>query len=547
MNFLTILDSKLNTLTEKYGLDITDKKLVSQRGIDSILKRTNDESFTVQEAVSFCLQNYVAMITDAISYDRISGDSNVTSQVFKCSYQDRPIMVMKYSRKLSNNIDTLREFTIAKRYLNPLRVLTPNFVFAYGIQRPQNPKGHYKAFYEYVNGVPLRSEVKKMQPKNLIGILLQVCFSLQIAQEACLFTHYDLHDDNIMLVKKPFKHVYKYGNGYCELECDYEVKIIDYGYSFVSGCGFCSKTSDVFGVKRLTHVEIYSDMFSTGFDICKLIGYLYKYITSHSLQRRFKELEWMWKKYIPKSFLESTKTAIKQRFALPYESEMNYLRPGSLINNLAENNRELCNLKNYDSDPIPEHAYVYPPEIYLWKIHPVKISDYYNYVRKNSSFNAIYKFITDKMYNWFAKFTPEYINSDNEKAICEKLNIQPLKFDYSLSKEADSDDYLIGYLNDLLLAAAKFQNKTGKTNSKEIEKIYSPCIKKLRARFMEIASHYKHNWRNLQQMRMLYRPVVMFTNDDDDDDSSEYGYSVSEAEYLKILTTSEKKDKKISS
>lgn len=71
---------------------------------------------------------------------------------------------------------------------------------------------------------------------NLKNILIMLMISLQHAQDILDFTHYDLHLNNVLIVKlnATYKFEYQYGNQVYEIILDYFPFIIDYGRSHVN-------------------------------------------------------------------------------------------------------------------------------------------------------------------------------------------------------------------------------------------------------------------------------------------------------------------------
>lgn len=102
--------------------------------------------------------------------------------------------------------------------------------------------------YEYIstesgNPMTLNSYIERLSNSNektevysnLMNIVIMLMISLQHAQDRAKFTHYDLHLDNILVVKlnASYKFKYGYGNQIYEIMLDHFPFIIDYGRSHI--------------------------------------------------------------------------------------------------------------------------------------------------------------------------------------------------------------------------------------------------------------------------------------------------------------------------
>lgn len=97
------------------------------------------------------------------------------------------------------------EYRVGFHSINYLRSIIPNFYFIYGIYQPKTPS--VKLLVEYVKGVTFYAYLKEIIGKEMddlliwefLSLMIQIMLSLHIAQEHLLFTHYDLHCNNIMI------------------------------------------------------------------------------------------------------------------------------------------------------------------------------------------------------------------------------------------------------------------------------------------------------------------------------------------------------------
>lgn len=144
------------------------------------------------------------------------------------------------------------EAFVGVRYLNQLRGYIPNFMYTYGMHSCSTPlkdgTGRYSfcgddgrtentmvMYAEFItNGYPLREY--DGDEESLILILIQIFGALQAAWDLCKFTHNDLHDENILIIKydKPVvvnNHLHKYGYLGPVIYTQYIPVIIDYGFA----------------------------------------------------------------------------------------------------------------------------------------------------------------------------------------------------------------------------------------------------------------------------------------------------------------------------
>jgi len=156
--------------------------------------------------------------------------------------------------KITSNKNSYREYYIAYTELNKLRYLVPNFMMTYGqfkclkpsvneskiqLQQMCKPKGNYVNYtlYERISGITLETYLNSDDYSHLefVNIFIQILFALEISQQQCGFTHFDLHHDNIVLRKSDSINQSIFINGleYVYKTGQYIPVIIDYGHSCV--------------------------------------------------------------------------------------------------------------------------------------------------------------------------------------------------------------------------------------------------------------------------------------------------------------------------
>lgn len=131
------------------------------------------------------------------------GNKNVSADLMLVSFLGFPV-VLKSAKNVGTFTDILHEYVIGTYALNRLRLLLPNYMYTYAMYNDPR-KGNVIAL-EWMQGRNLEIYVKTLineefsQEKMMtfLQIFIQIVLALEIGQEVCLFTHFDLHARNIM-------------------------------------------------------------------------------------------------------------------------------------------------------------------------------------------------------------------------------------------------------------------------------------------------------------------------------------------------------------
>ena len=165
-------------------------------------------------------------------------------------------VIIKTSQQLDDKSDILREYYIGITEINKLRYFVPNFVYTFGLFGcpPLKMTGHVKVdlnkicdpktgdiftkfiVYEKVNGETFRKLHDKITKEDFLNIFYQLLIALEVAQRKIGFTHFDLHLENVMLIKlkEPFEYSVIIGDSIYKIKATkYLAMIIDYGHSVV--------------------------------------------------------------------------------------------------------------------------------------------------------------------------------------------------------------------------------------------------------------------------------------------------------------------------
>lgn len=178
---------------------------------------------------------------------------------------------MKFLKKICQNCREYpaiyNEYFLTMYGLNFLRLKIPTFNFSYSFHK-RNKLISVKQ--EFTEGESLEMFLTHCSMDDFYSVFLQVVISLEIAQKELLFTHYDLHLENILIepIDKPFSmqvlhKEYTFSK--------YKIKIIDFGFSCV-----CVSPTDIFSncSAHSLFQNGYFPFFTPGTDLFRFIGSL---------------------------------------------------------------------------------------------------------------------------------------------------------------------------------------------------------------------------------------------------------------------------------
>lgn len=221
----------------------------------------------------------------AVGYALSGGLKDITNDVF----------VLKAPRNPIDKDELKHECSVAFYGTNQLR---PHFAYVYGmiVCAPPfidsstkdvmawcetNKSAVAYAVYENISpAVSFQDYCKKCSAYDFMMYYLQVLMALKLAVNTCGFTHYDLHNENVLLRKvseEPFYLPYKWGTDKIYLKSNgYVSTIIDYGMSHIQLRD--NQTGEIrhFGKAGETSWEavgIYRDRANPICDVYKLLGF----------------------------------------------------------------------------------------------------------------------------------------------------------------------------------------------------------------------------------------------------------------------------------
>jgi serine/threonine protein kinase len=222
----------------------------------------------------------------------LSGVANTSGDVVQITFLHIPI-VLKFARSIVSFPDILHEYIVGIYAINRLRALIPNYMYTYAMYNDYASKGNVIAL-EWVDGKNLEEYMSSLlvQPYNpplmesFLQVFIQIVLALEIGQEVCLFTHFDLHAKNIVcrnVERIPFMEFVVLDSLYVLENVENIPTIIDFGHSTV----YCKNvkraakpnvTFDGFVGKGFAGSFSDHGMFPyyiPGFDLYRLISYLW--------------------------------------------------------------------------------------------------------------------------------------------------------------------------------------------------------------------------------------------------------------------------------
>lgn len=146
------------------------------------------------------------------------------------SYMDRRIPIGGSTNELN---DVIRGLTVSELKISEKKGYSKKFHLVYEYINDTKNNWESITLNEYINEM-YKTRVPKME-EDLINIIIILMLSLQIAQNEYSFTHYDLHMNNIMLMRLSKERTYTFdvnGTTY-NITTDIVPHIIDYGKSYV--------------------------------------------------------------------------------------------------------------------------------------------------------------------------------------------------------------------------------------------------------------------------------------------------------------------------
>ena len=147
--------------------------------------------------------------------------------------------------------DDLHQIFVGYYFINKLRVVCPHFIHTYCHNEEEKET---KIYMEYNSSPTLDKVIRNndLRLQDLVYIWVNICLTLEIAQNYCGFIHMDLYPWNILVEKRKKKVIYN--DLGVETNFNFYPIMIDYGNSHVSENGFHYYNTTPFQLNSFTDV-----------------------------------------------------------------------------------------------------------------------------------------------------------------------------------------------------------------------------------------------------------------------------------------------------
>lgn len=204
-----------------------------------------------------------------------------------------PSLILKASNSPMYNNDNNHEIVVGVYGTNELRNIIPNFAYVFGGFRCTKPihiptnnivslwcrdyelSVVYTIYENIYPSMTLKEYIAQPDrtPDDVVKVYLQILLALKIARDTIQFTHYDLHDENVLIRKTNLNRFYiKYpynSDTTYYIETDNIPTIIDYGYSHIV------YDNKHYGKYGLLKYSILHDSTFDAYDHYKLLMFMY--------------------------------------------------------------------------------------------------------------------------------------------------------------------------------------------------------------------------------------------------------------------------------
>ena len=232
---------------------------------------------------------------------QIGADSEEGFALFAGFKSIQDLFVIKVPRNIEND-NLFHEYFVGVACLNKMRRFVPNFSYVFGAFKclppdiaPNKQVGRWcnnvgkgsvnYVIFEKIDGPSMDSVAQQIAEGEVdflqfLSYLLQLLFALRLAWATCRFTHYDLHDENVIIRKIPnVEELYiPYINNPNDknsqsiyIRSDGIATIIDYGRCHVKVT--VDKTPEHFGFYGHEDVGLFHDRSRPLHDVFKIIGF----------------------------------------------------------------------------------------------------------------------------------------------------------------------------------------------------------------------------------------------------------------------------------
>lgn len=223
-------------------------------------------------------------------------DINILKQKYNINKSRKIFRIVEFTKQMDlqlfekesshpiENKQLYHEYFLALNGINNLRYIIPNFSFTFFAEEKYiyNATPRIKMYQEKIDATSLKEFIVTNQQVtynpsiglNFLSIFFQVIFSLIIAQDNLLFTHYDLHQDNIVLRKNTNNENIMFpvlNKTYIFNNSEYISTIIDFGTSTI----YDRNENELYATPEPFLQYGYLNFFSAGTDIFRFLTSIY--------------------------------------------------------------------------------------------------------------------------------------------------------------------------------------------------------------------------------------------------------------------------------
>ena len=218
-----LVKTVLKILTEKYmyGADMKALECLVETALYNSSDDKTVKPYTVNSSINYWFTKMKLLDVE----------SSEGAVYFTSILDDTIQMVAKISRYEGASENLKQEYYLGSACFNDLRYYIPNFSYTLGCFN--EGRGEFFAAFEKIPGFTTGSMVSKVSTDQVIGFVAQLLLALEVAQMKCNFTHWDLHNENVIWRPvKNYTNYVVYGDSVFKVQSnDYIPVIIDYGMS----------------------------------------------------------------------------------------------------------------------------------------------------------------------------------------------------------------------------------------------------------------------------------------------------------------------------
>ena len=243
----------------------------------------------------------------------------------------------------------IHELVVGLYGTNKLRKYIPNFSYVYGGFKCSPPvyngktkkiinwcedgpeKVNYVLYENITPSLPLPDYIKTCTGKEFLNVYMQILYSLRLAYDISDFTHYDLHNENILIRltnHTNFQIPYETENKKVEyLQSKVIATFIDYGFAHITVPDMTSKTGEViptrhYGYHNMQEYEVYADRSWVLGDLYKILMYCANVAQYYKNTEVMEVCRMIYSYFYTNTIEEALRLGAEQYYTLPYNGSV---------------------------------------------------------------------------------------------------------------------------------------------------------------------------------------------------------------------------------